>query len=342
MRIIGIDTENQKIEDSIKKIASSLFKENKVDVIIGYKRGTLPLMAQPIIIDKEEDVDKLVWNNLCYVNLAKYLVPRVPKFVDAEKGNLRVGVVSKGCVGRALIQLAAEKQLNLEEIKIIGFSCNGVINRQRIEQEVGQKEIREVFIKDDKIHVKGKDFEQEFLYKEYLNELCKTCKVKKPPITPELTDVCVGDYQELPSISDDFKDVSDFELKTADEKWDYVKSSLDLCTRCYACREACPMCYCNLCFVDQNKPVWFGKTTDISDVIVFHLIRAMHMAGRCVGCGACSSVCPVGIDLYLINRKLEEIVKRRYDFTSGLDPKILPPMMSFDMEDSEEFMLEED
>ncbi|MCJ7649445.1 MAG: Coenzyme F420 hydrogenase/dehydrogenase, beta subunit C-terminal domain [Candidatus Lokiarchaeota archaeon] len=339
---MGIDTENQEIENNIKKISSDLFKENKVDVIIGYKKGTLPLMAQPIIIEKEEDVEKLIWNNTCYVNLAKYLVPRIPKFVDAEKGNLRVGVVSKGCVGRALIHLASENQLNLEEIKIIGFSCNGVINRQRIEQKIGQKEIREVFVKDNKIYVKGKDFEQSFPYEEYLNELCKVCKVKKPPITAELSDVCVGECQEYSSISDDFNDVSEFELKTTEEKWEYVKNSLDICTRCYACREACPMCYCNLCFVDQNKPVWFGKTTDISDIMVFHLIRAMHMAGRCVGCGTCSSVCPVGIDLYLINRKLEEIVKRRYHFTSGLDPKILPPMMSFEMEDSQEFMLEED
>jgi len=102
------------------------------------------------------------------------------------------------------------------------------------------------------------------------------------------------------------------------------------------------MCYCNLCFVDQNQPIWFGKTTELNDIIVFHLIRAMHMAGRCVACGACSSVCPMGIDLNLITRKLEKIVKERFNFTSGLNPETLPPMMDFKMEDSQEFMLEED
>lgn len=339
---MGIEAENQKIQNNIRQLASNLLKENQVDVIIGYKKGTLPLIAQPIIIDKVEDVDKLIWDNTCYVNLARYLVPRIPKFCDPEKGNLKVGVVSKGCVGRALLHLASENQINLNEIKIIGFTCNGVINRQRIEQEVGQREILEVFVENDKIHVKGKDFEEIFPYEEYLNELCKLCKVESPPTTPELKDVCVGECQEHTSVEDDFSDVAEFESKSADEKWEYVKNSLEICTRCYACREACPMCYCNLCFVDQNKPVWFGKTTDISDIMVFHLIRAMHMAGRCVGCGACSSVCPVGIDLYLINRKLEEIVKKRYNFTSGLDSKTPPPMMSFSMGDSEEFMLEVD
>ena len=62
----------------------------------------------------------------------------------------------------------------------------------------------------------------------------------------------------------------------------------------------------------------------------------------CVGCGACSSVCPMGIDLNLINRKLEELVKRRFDYTSGLNAETVPPMMDFKMEDEQEFMLEED
>jgi len=134
----------------------------------------------------------------------------------------------------------------------------------------------------------------------------------------------------------------EFESKTTEEKWDYIKDTLETCTRCYACREACPMCYCNLCFVDQNKPIWFEKTTEISEIIAFHLVRAMHLAGRCVACGACSSVCPMGIDLNLITRKLEKIVKERFNFTSGIDSKKMPPMMDFSMDDAEEFMLEED
>ena len=101
MIIVGLETENKDIENNLREIARSLLKEKKVDVIIGYEKGSLPLLTQPVIIDSEEDVDKLLWNNMCYVNLAKYLVPRVPKFVDPEKGNLKVGVVDKGCVGRA-------------------------------------------------------------------------------------------------------------------------------------------------------------------------------------------------------------------------------------------------
>jgi ferredoxin len=339
---MGLDKENKDIETNLREIAKSLLKEKKVEVIIGYMEGTLPMLSQPIIIDNEEDVDKLIWNNLCYVNLAKYLVPRVPRFVDHEKGNLTVGVVSKGCIGRALIHLASENKINLDEIKIIGIPCNGVVNRQRIEMEIGEKEILEVSVLDNNIIVKGKDFEKEFPFDEYMNDLCKGCKIRKPPLISKYPDLCVGECEEYSNIVDDFSDISEFEALTPEEKWNQITEELSVCTRCYACREACPMCYCNLCFVDQNKPIWFGKTTDLPDVFVYHLIRAMHMAGRCVACGACSLVCPMGIDLNKINRKLEKIVKERFNFTSGLYHDMLPPMVDFKMEDAQEFMLEED
>ncbi len=337
--IMGIEAENKEIENSMKETARELLKEKEVDVIIGYTKGTVPLSSAPIMITKEEDVDKLIWNNLCYINLAKYLVPRIPQLIDPEKGDLKVRIVSKGCVGRALIHLSVENQINLENIKMIGIPCNGIINRKRIEKEIGEKEILEVFTSENDIVVKGKDFEHKFSCDEYINELCKVCKVKAPPT---LADTCVGECKEISSVDDDFEDLTEFESKSSEEKWEYIKDSLETCTKCYACREACPMCYCNLCFVDQNKPVWFGKTTDLSDIIVFHLVRSMHLAGRCVACGACSSVCPVGIDLNLITRKLEKIVKERFNFTSGIDSKKAPPMMDFRMDDAEEFMLEED
>ncbi len=334
-----IETENKEIENSIRDIAKKLLSEKTVDVVIGYSEGTVPLSSTPIFIRKEEDVDKLIWNNLCYINLARYLAPLMPQLCDSEGNPLKIGIVAKGCVGRAVNLLAAEKQIDLENIKMIGINCNGNVNRSIIDLEIGEKEILDVSIKGDDIIVKGRDWEQKFPYDQYINELCKVCQVKSPSAT-EAT--CVGECQELESIHDEFTDIDDFEAKSAEEKWEYIKNSLEACTLCYSCRQACPVCYCNLCFVDQNLPVWFGKTTEFTDIFTFHFIRATHIAGRCVACGACSSICPVGIDLNFITRKLEKIVKERFDYTSGLNAEMLPPMMDFKMEDEQEFMLEED
>jgi len=334
-----IETDNKEITNSIRENAKKLLSENQVDVIIGYSQGTVPLSSTPIIIRKEEDVDKLIWNNLCYINLARYLAPLMPQLCDSERNALRIGIVAKGCVGRAINLLAVEKQVDLDKVKMIGFNCNGIINRSKIDREIGEKEILDVSISGDDIIVKGRDWEKKFPYNQYINELCKVCQIKSPSATEAS---CVGECQKLDSIHDEFSDISDFESKSADEKWAYIKDSLQVCTLCYSCRQACPVCYCNLCFVDQNMPIWFGKTTEFRDILVFHLIRAQHLAGRCVACGACSSVCPVGIDLNFITRKLEKIVKDRFNYTSGLNAETVPPMMDFNMKDAEEFMLEED
>ncbi len=336
---MGIEVDNKKITNLIRENAKKLLSENEVDVIIGYSQGTIPLSSTPIIIRKEEDVEKLIWNNLCYMNLARYLAPLMPQLCDSEGKSLKIGIVAKGCVGRAVNLLAVEKQVDLDNIKMIGFNCNGIVNRSKIDMEIGEKEILDVSISDDDIIVKGKDWEKKFPYNQYINELCKVCQVKSPSATDTN---CVGECKELESIHDEYSDIADFEAKPAAEKWEYIKDSLQVCTLCYSCRQACPACYCNLCFVDQNMPIWFGKTTEYQDIFTFHLIRATHLAGRCVACGACSSVCPVGIDLNFITRKLEKIVKDRFDYTSGLNAEKLPPMMDFEMEDAQEFMLEED
>ena len=137
---MGIETDNKEITNSIRENAKKLLSENQVDVVIGYSQGTVPLSSTPIIIRKEEDVDKLIWNNLCYMNLANYLAPLMPQLCDSEGNSLKIGIISKGCVGRAINLLAVEKQVDLDNIKMIGFNCNGIVNRSKIDLEIGGKE----------------------------------------------------------------------------------------------------------------------------------------------------------------------------------------------------------
>ena len=73
------------------------------------------------------------------------------------------------------------------------------------------------------------------------------------------------------------------------------------CIKCYACRGSCPMCGCEQCFTDKNQPQWFPTAADGPGNFSWHLMRAFHLAGRCVGCGACQDACPAGIPLDLLN-----------------------------------------
>jgi formate dehydrogenase subunit beta len=318
----------EEIQKSCREVAGNLLKEGKVDLILGYKEGTLPLHTTPCFISHENDINKLVWNYSCDLNLAKYLI----------NNDKKIGVISKGCVGRAIIHLIVEGQLNKENITIIGIPCEGVINRSKIMKEIGNNEIIEAKIKDDQILIKGKDFEKSLPLQDYINQLCKTCRYKIPPIS----DIVIGNKKVENPPKDNYKDLEEFESKTSEEKFEELEKELGKCIRCYACREACPVCYCSFCFIDQNKPIWFGKSTAISDTMIFHTIRAMHVAGRCVSCGACSSVCPMGIDLNLITRKLQKIVKERFDFESGISLEAHPPLGEHKFNDKQEFILEED
>ena len=143
-----IETENKEIENSIRDIAKKLLSEKEVDVVIGYSKGSIPLSSAPIIIRKEEDVDKLIWDNLCYINLARYLAPLMPQLCDSDGNSLKIGIVAKGCVGRAVNLLAVEKQIDLQNVKMIGINCNGNVNRSRIDLKIGEKkmEMKVIFL----------------------------------------------------------------------------------------------------------------------------------------------------------------------------------------------------
>jgi hypothetical protein len=58
----------EKVEKKLREEAKRLLAEKKVDVVVGYEAGTLPLTATPCFITTPEEAEKLVWNPLCVQN----------------------------------------------------------------------------------------------------------------------------------------------------------------------------------------------------------------------------------------------------------------------------------
>ncbi len=56
----------QEIREAVKK----LFEEEKIDLVIGFEKGSLSLHATPCFIRKTADIERLVWNSMCENNLA--------------------------------------------------------------------------------------------------------------------------------------------------------------------------------------------------------------------------------------------------------------------------------
>jgi formate dehydrogenase subunit beta len=94
----------------------------QVDMVIGFRKGTVPMMNEPCFVKNAEDVDQLVWDSNCGINLANYLTDRKEK----------IGIVAKGCDSRNIVTHIIENKIKREQLVIIGVPCKGMIDKRKI------------------------------------------------------------------------------------------------------------------------------------------------------------------------------------------------------------------
>jgi ferredoxin len=66
-----------------------------------------------------------------------------------------------------------------------------------------------------------------------------------------------------------------------------------------------------------EHPDLIGTGSIPPEVPIFHLVRAVHMAGRCIDCGLCEDACPVDIPLRLLYSKVNGIVEEEFGYETG-------------------------
>jgi len=292
----------QNSQKSMKEAAKKLLAEKTVDMVIGFSRGTVSGTARPCFIHSPADAELLVWDNHCVQNLAVYLTPLFvkPKRPPENYSPPKVGIIVKGCDGRSVSGLIKEHQVPKENVIVIGMPCEGMATK------IGTSEV---------------------------NLACEEC------ISPVFknADITIEGKSREPSNKNGVR-VKEFEKKSAEERWAVFTEELSRCIRCNACREACPNCYCKVCFADQRKPAWISPANTLSDTMVYHLGRIFHQAGRCVECDACVNACPMGIDLRLFTQKVVVDAQELFGCIPGIQGEDEPPLNTFNLDDSECFI----
>jgi ferredoxin len=308
----------------IRETASRLLTEDRVDTVIGFKQGTVPMRSQPVLITRPDEVDLLYWDSFCTVNLANYL----------PKRQERIAVVAKGCDARNIVVHILENQIKRDQLFVIGIPCTGMADRRKITRALKDRDPLGVTEDGDRIIAKGEGIEESFNKAEVLQENCAICIHRNPVIYDELMGEPVPEQEGI----DRFADVQEVGAMGVGERSQYFQDLVTSCIRCYACRDVCPLCYCPTCFVDESRPQWLGKSIDPTDTLTFHLLRAFHCSGRCTDCGACEMVCPVNIKMRQFTKKLEKDVLDLYGHEAGMTLESRPPLDVYQPDDPDSFI----
>ena len=208
------------------------------------------------------------------------------------------GIIVKGCDAKTLAVLEIENQIDRNDIVVIGIACSGIHMRETLQNK------------------------------------CSACDVQQPPHC----DIIIGDAVPVDVSAGRYTKLDQFSSMTTEQRLEYWKGEFSRCIKCYACRQNCPLCYCDICVADKNRPTRIDTSATLKGNFAWNILRAFHLAGRCIGCSACTNACPAGIDLDLLNLTLTKAAEENFQFRSGMKRDIEPLIGSFSPDDHERFI----
>ena len=167
------------------------------------------------------------------------------------------------------------------------------------------------------------------------NPVCARCAHPNPLVYDELIGELVTENKAI----DRFSEVRRMEAMPIAQRREMWEAEFTKCIRCYACRNACPACNCRECFADQYRTGWQGKQMNSTENRVYGLTRAYHVGDRCIECGECERVCPMGLPIMLQTGKLLKECNELFgEYECGMSEDEVPALGAYNLGDADSFM----
>jgi len=268
----------------------------------------------------------------------------------------KTAVIIRPCEMRAFVELVKLKQIQTENLILIGIDCPGAYSVKNYPRFATDKKTSDEFVKKYDRWTEDKD----------LRAGCQICEYPYP-LTADITIAVFGGdpSQNLLLVADTPKgeetltklglkidvdsdaaqkrqaflskfvpEVKERRKKFFDKTREEVGGEEKLatvfaqCIKCQNCRQACPVCYCRECFfvsptfeLESDKYLRQaekkGAVRMPSDTLLFHLTRMNHMGASCIGCGACEEACPNNIPLLKIFQLIGSDVQTLFEYVPG-------------------------
>ncbi len=169
-----------------------------VDAVFAIRKGKDLYDAQPVLITDPKELAQTAGSLHC----GTLLMPKlVKKYLDGAK-TMKIGVTVKGCDVMGFIELAKRKQINLDNVLMIGVNCGGSVSPVSARRMIADK----FGVDPDKVHKEEIDKGQFIIEYEgghkgiSVDELeeagygrrsnCRRCKYK----IPRLADIACGNW----------------------------------------------------------------------------------------------------------------------------------------------------
>ena len=318
---------NSQMQKKLRQEAKALLEQGKVDCVIGYEPGSLKHATTPLITKDKAATGRLVVN--------PFIINNLSNFLPYTKG--RIGIVAKGCDSRSIVSLIQDNKVKREDLFILGVPCSGLIDISKVEALVGKyrDEIDDISRQGDIITAKIGAAKKEFSLSQVMFDSCLACELP----TPAEYDVLLGEpTSPIGAAAESAGKLKELKAMTPAQRWAFWQNESRRCTRCYACRNVCPACYCKRCFVEETEPQWLAPMPQEPDNLMFQIIRNLHVSGRCTACGECQRACPVNIPLRALSRDMYDIVGELFEFKSGMDTKTPPLLTAYEVDEAEDLV----